>query len=94
MDKYPDKTSAEMAQAKQAWDGAIPLLKNAGMSDRQARSFFGKLLSKNHISADILLGAVHLAKQNGTQDPASYLTAAACRVKSSVNDPALKCGWT
>lgn len=89
-----DKSYDPGVQAKQAWDGAIPLLKNAGMSDRVARSFFGRLLSKNKISADVLLGAVHLAKQNGTQDPASYLTAAAGRVKSSINDPALKASWT
>lgn len=81
-------------QAKAAWAEAIPLLKSAGMSDRQARSFFGRLLSINKIDAGSLLGAVNMAKQNGTQDPQSYLTAAAARVRTARNDPALKAAWT
>lgn len=81
-------------QAKAAWDAAIPLLREGGMGERQARTFFGRLLSQYKIGADVLLGAIHMAKQLGTKDPASYLVKAAQARRTANNDPALKADWT
>lgn len=61
----------------QAWGKAVPVLRRGGLSDRQARSFFGKLLSEHRLLPRDMLPALTLAEINGTPEPQAYLAAAA-----------------
>lgn len=90
---YSELTTAE--QARRAWSIAIPMLvKYGGMSDRQARSFFGKLLSRNKLTGDQMLQAVLRAEILGTEDPAPYFIRAAAGVRSRSTDPGMLAAWT
>lgn len=63
------------------WTSAVTLLKaQADMPEKQARSFFGRLLSENGLEARDLLPAVTQAVVNRTQDPASYLRRSAAGI--------------
>lgn len=57
-----------------AWTAAVNLLTGAGVPEKAARSFFGKLLSTNGLLARDLLPLVTAARVNNTRDPQSYLT--------------------
>jgi hypothetical protein len=78
-------TGAEVAVAderpdydKDAWTGAVKLIRSRGdVSEKSARSLFGKLLSTNGLEARDLLPAIASAQVNGTADPQGYLTRAA-----------------
>jgi hypothetical protein len=67
----PDGPDAE------AWQRAVKVLMGSGkLSEKNARSFFGKLLKEYALSARDLLLVVVKCELNGTQDPQSYLRAA------------------
>ena len=82
------------AQAKAAWDLGLYLLKDAGMGDKQARMFFGKLLSKNHLHGADMLQATMACKRAGTGDPVGYLTRAAASQRTTLEQPSLFVSWT
>lgn len=65
---------------KLAWSEAVRIITAAGVSERSARSFFGKLLSANGLIARDLLPSLTAASVNATGDPQSYLTKAAAAV--------------
>lgn len=61
-----------------AWRMAVLVLRSqGGLSDRQARAFFGRLVSAHGLEARDLLGALGEAVANQTGDPQAYLTKAA-----------------
>jgi uncharacterized protein YdaU (DUF1376 family) len=60
-----------------AWTEAVRLLTRGGITEKQARSFFGKLLAGNHLQARDMLPALASAEVGETPDPQPYLTAAA-----------------
>jgi len=61
-----------------AWRDAVTLLTaRGGLTEKQARTFFGRLLSQNGLEARDLVGPLAIAAANGTADPQSYLTGAA-----------------
>ncbi len=63
---------------REAWDRAVrTMTERGGVTEKAARSLFGRLLSKNGLSARDLLPAITTADVNGTQDPVGYLTKAA-----------------
>lgn len=62
---------------KRGWDEAVVALRSGGMTEPKARSFFGKLLKDNKLSARDLLPSLMNAQVVGTQDPRSYLVRAA-----------------
>lgn len=64
------------------WKAGVDLLSKAGMSDRQARPFLGKL-SKDH-GSQAVMQAISAAVVAQPADPAAYIRAA-CRSKSSVS---------
>jgi uncharacterized protein YdaU (DUF1376 family) len=66
---------------KLAWDSAVLLLKvQGGMTERNARSFFGRLLSEHGLMARDLFSTITSATVSGTQDPQGYLRKAAAGV--------------
>jgi DNA-binding MarR family transcriptional regulator len=70
--------SAQPNPDQEAWrEGVVVLVSQGGMSVQQAKAFFGGLLKQNRIEARSLLGAIGECKANATQDPKSYLAAAA-----------------
>lgn len=70
-------TPADPVGAK-AWTDAVQLLTARGnMGERQARAFFGRLLSQHGLEARELVGPLAVCAANGTTDPAGYLTGAA-----------------
>lgn len=61
-----------------AWSTSVALLiDRCGVPEKQARSFFGRLLSENGLRAQDLLPALSQAMVNKTQDPQAYLRKAA-----------------
>ena len=76
-DKSSGASRAEPDFSKQAWDQALELLALAGMSEKPARAYFGKILSMNGLRAPDLLPAITSALVSRTPDGAAYLTKAA-----------------
>lgn len=74
-----DKSSkpADPVGARVWQDAVVLLTARGGLTERQARSFFGRLLSQNGLEARELVGPLAIAAANGTADPQSYLTSAA-----------------
>ena len=66
------------AQAREAWNIAVALLKNSGMHESNARRLFGKLLSANRLHASELLRAVRAAQS----------------LSRARQDPAMACSWS
>ncbi len=63
---------------QRAWQEAVGVLTaNGRMTEVQARSFFGKLISTHRLQPHQLLSSLATAFVNGTPDPTAYLTAAA-----------------
>lgn len=83
-DKSSGADGADPDLDKLAWDGAVQLLVGqGGMKPKDARAFFGKLLSQNRIQrAKEMLTAISGAQVCQTQDPQGYLTRAAKGVAS------------
>ena len=74
---------------KRAWAEAVALLtERAGITESNARKFFGALLSKNRLDAAALLPSLAGALVNGTADPQGYLTKAAAGTAARRNGPA------
>lgn len=70
-----------------AWREAVALLTASGrMTEKAARSLFGKLLRDNKLDPHRLLPSITAADLKGTQDPQSYLTAAAKRIGQAGGD--------
>jgi hypothetical protein len=84
MDSHVDSSPAAQAQA---WDKAIILLRQSGMSDRAARIFFGRVLKHNKLRAADLAGVLEGAKRAGTHDAQSYIWKGAERVAQERVDP-------
>lgn len=82
IDSVPNGTDAGASPDldKRAWDEAVISLHRGGVSAQKARSFFGKLLKDNRLTARDLLPSLLNAQINGTQDPQGYLTKAAAAV--------------
>lgn len=65
-----------------AWDEAVVVLVSlGGMTEKDARGFFGKLLARNGLKPADMLGALGSAFATGTKDPQSYLTRAAAGIQ-------------
>lgn len=79
-DKSSDGGAVAPNFDKVAWDEALVLLTEAGLSEKQARAFFGKLLSQNGLMARDLLGSVSGIAAQTSKDPQGYLTAAARKI--------------
>lgn len=63
---------------KAAWSSGVRVLcEQGGLTDANARKFFGRLLSANGLEARDLLPAISGAMVNATQDPQGYLTRSA-----------------
>lgn len=63
---------------KYAWDTAVMVLTDqGGMTEKAARTYFGKLLSETGLLARDLLGALGSAMTTGSPDPKGYLRKAA-----------------
>ncbi|MBG7616488.1 DUF1376 domain-containing protein [Brevundimonas sp. BAL450] len=75
----PNGTGADapLDPDKKAWAEVVTLLASAGVSDKQARSFFGRLLKESGLQARDLLASIAQAQANSTGDPQSYLRKAA-----------------
>lgn len=59
------------------WREGVHLLVGGGMSEKSARSTFGRILSANGLEARDMVATIAAAKVNRTQDPVAYLTGAA-----------------
>lgn len=90
------KTPEETAQARAAWELAVSLLVNSGMTEPTARQAFGKLLSRYKLAAEAMLPALETCKAIGTMDAYPWLTKAAQRAseRASKPDPSLQCDWS
>lgn len=87
--------SAMPDPAKECWSRGVALLVRAGrMRENPARTFFGKLLKTHGVEARDLLPAVVRAEGVGTQDPQSYLTAAARALAAKRGGASKSEGWT
>ena len=63
---------------KEAWRRAVAILTTAGrMTDAKARQLFGRIVSQHKLEPRDLLTSIVGAEGKGTQDPQSYLMAAA-----------------
>lgn len=83
------------AQARAAWGLAIILLKNSGMGDPRARTYFGGVLSRHKLAAASLLPALEAGIAIGTGDGKAWIERAAQRAaERQRGDPALKAAWT
>jgi uncharacterized protein YdaU (DUF1376 family) len=60
-----------------AWDEAVRTLTRAGLPEKQARSFFGKLLAENRLLPRDMLPALTQGDITGTPELQAYLAAAA-----------------
>lgn len=78
-----------------AWSTCVALLiDRCGVPEKQARSFFGRLISENGLRAQDLLPAISQAMVNKTQDPQAYLRKAAEGVaKHRIGDAPKRVGW-
>ena len=95
MTKTVYATPEDVAQARAAWDGAVILLKQSGMAEQKARTFFGGLLKAHKLNARDMLPAVEAGLASGTGDGRSWLVKAAGRAaKRHAPDPALLCDWS
>lgn len=83
-----------IAQAREAWRIAISLLTDSGLSDANARRFFGGVLSKNKINARAVLRALQAGEVAATGNPTAWIAKAAQRAAERSGDPALKVEWT
>lgn len=79
-------------QDRECWKDAISVLVGCGMSDGNARRYFGSLLSKHRLAARDVWPAVQAAKRCGTMDPRSYLSKAIGNHRRP--DPAMLCDWS
>jgi uncharacterized protein YdaU (DUF1376 family) len=71
----------------QAWSLAVAVLtKQGGLSEKQARAFFGGLLKRNGMKASELLVPLIHAEDAGTLDPQSYLVQSAQNVRSPAHE--------
>lgn len=79
----------------EAWAfGTMVLRDQGGLSDPDARKFFGKLLGVNGLIAREMLPSVAAAMVNRTQDPKGYLTKAAQAIaKRRTNQPPKRVGF-
>lgn len=72
-----------------AWEMAILLLTDQGeMSEKSARAFFGRLLSRHGVAARDLFSSVATALASETKDPQGYLTKAAAGIARRRAEPA------
>lgn len=77
-DKSSGAIRAVVDHDKTAWDAAVILLTDhGGLTEKQARAYFGKLLATNGLEPRDLLPAITAAMVKGSQDPQGYLSAAA-----------------
>lgn len=77
-DKSSDAVRVVVDHDKAAWDQAVYVLtRQGGVSEKQARSAFGKLLATNGLRAKDLLASVASAAVSETQDPLAYLNRSA-----------------
>lgn len=79
-------------QDKLAWEIAVRLLTGAGMSDQQARRYFGKLLSQHQMRPRSIYPAMKVAEASGTGDPQGYIGGVFRRRTAA--DPSLLCSWS
>lgn len=74
---------------RRAWnDGVRLLMGQSGVSEKHARSFFGRLLSENKLMARQLLPSLAMVEINGTPEPQAYLSKAAKGVGAPFQSPA------
>lgn len=90
-----EPTAQNASPDQRAWSDAVILLVTAGrMSEVQARSFFGKLLTDHQLQPRDMLGALGEAYANGTQDPQGWLfKAAKSRGQRRHTGPEKRVGW-
>lgn len=89
-------SAAEPDLDQAAWAAAVKVLTiQGGMTDKDARSFFGKLLAGNGIRAKEMLSATADAMVTGTLDPKAYLTRIAQRLggRQRAAQPAKRVGF-
>lgn len=89
-DKSPSAQTGDFDPDASAWAiGKSLLIDKAGMKADAAGRFIGKLLSQHGLRARDLFSTFALAASNATDDPKSYLAAAAAKVAQRLNQPAL-----
>lgn len=83
-DISPDGDTSDAAASRdpsdfdgRAWDEAVRILTGAGLPEKQARAFFGKLLAENRLLPRDMLPALTQADITGTPELQAYLSAAA-----------------
>lgn len=73
-----DASVVDLDLDRRAWAEGVRVLRSQGkVSEKQARAFFGKLLSDNGLIARQLLPALSMTEVNATPEPQAYLTKAA-----------------
>lgn len=92
-DKQPDTrknlapSGASETPDAMAWkEGVSLLMANGRMTEKAARSMFGKLLRDHRLAAHQLRPSILTAQQGGTPDPQGYLTAAARGIASRLGN--------
>lgn len=77
-DKSSDAVRVVVDHDKAAWDQAVDVLtRQGGLSEKQARAVFGRILASNGLRAKDMLPSVASAAVSETQDPLAYLTRSA-----------------
>lgn len=83
----PSSASPASDPNKLAWQFAVEIFREAGMTEARAKALFGKLLKGHGLEPRELLPALAQAQANATRDPQSYLAAAAQRLAGKRGTP-------
>lgn len=88
-DKSSDAVRVVVDHDKAAWDQAVDVLtRQGGLSEKQARAAFGRILASNGLRAKDMLPSVASASVSETQDPLAYLTRSAQAIARRGNEAA------
>lgn len=83
----PSSASPVSDPNKLAWQYAVEVFREGGMTEAKAKALFGKLLKDHRLEPRQLLPALAQAQANATPDPQGYLTAAAQRLSGARGAP-------
>jgi DNA-binding transcriptional MocR family regulator len=87
-DKSSTPQVVQIDPDREAWEQAVSTLRTAHrLTEAQARTFFGKLLSQNALKPRDLLASIASCRANQTPDPRAYLTKAAQSINRRRSEP-------
>lgn len=88
-DKSSDAVRVVVDHDRASWDQAVDVLtRQGGLSEKQARAAFGRILASNGLRAKDMLPSVASASVSETQDPLAYLTRSAQAIARRRNEAA------